>query len=58
MEKKYLFSSFSDLTSKMSRAAGQVWQGVIEDVKSSRSGLAGSFRTQQVHKLTLLVCRC
>jgi hypothetical protein len=37
MEKKYLFSSFSDLTSKMSRAAGQVWQGVLELNKYTNS---------------------
>lgn len=37
MEKKYLFSSVSDLASKMSRAAGQVWQGVLELNKYTNS---------------------
>ena len=37
MEKKYLFSSVSDIASKMSRAAGQVWQGVLELNKYTNS---------------------
>ena len=37
MEKKYLFSSVSDLASKVSRTAGQVWQGVLELNKYTNS---------------------